>query len=456
MPNSEERIANLHLGQKDFFASGATLPLSFRIDALRRLEKCLIANEEKILDALEKDMGKPALEAYLAEYYFLLSELRLTCKKLRRWLKPERVSSPIFIHPARSKIVYKPYGNQLIIAPWNYPIQLAIAPLIAAVAAGNTVVIKPSEATPICADLIADIIAESFSAEHVAVVIGDAEVASNLLGHKWDFIFYTGSERVGKIVSKAAAKNLTPTVLELGGKCPCIVDKKVDLDKTALRILTGKFFNGGQTCFAPDYLVVHENIKTDLLEALTKALKDIPWEDSLTQLIDKKAYERVLALVPDSDNVVKKGNDAPEKLHLAPRIILNVNWEDSIMQEEIFGPLLPIVTFNNNEELIKKINLLPSPLAIYYFSKDKENQKQWIEKANAGNFCINDTMKQGMNLNLPFGGVGSSGHGRYRGKHGVKAMSYSSSVAKRYFIKDIFAMLPPYGDRLDKMRRFIK
>lgn len=457
MKNSDEVIENIYVQQQDFFASGKTLPIAFRITALRKLEQSLMDHEQDILEALEEDLGKPGMEAYLSEYYFLLSEIRLICKKLKGWLKPERVASPVFIMPARSKIVRRPYGQQLIIAPWNYPVQLAISPLVAAVAAGNTVVLKPSEMASRCALLLEEIIKKSFSTEHVAVVNGDAGRASHLLGLRWDFIFYTGSERVGKIVSEAAAQYLTPSILELGGKCPCIVDKCADIEKTIERVLTGKFFNGGQTCFAPDYLVVHESIRSEFVDALTRALNDYPWEESLARMINKDAYERVRGLVPDEPgNVFIKGADREEGLHLAPRIVSNVNWEDRIMQEEIFGPVLPVLTFADHRDLMKRINNLPTPLTIYFFSKNKLNQRAWLEGARAGAFCFNDTMKQGINLNLPFGGVGQSGYGRYRGKHGVISMSYACSVVKRYFIKDIFAMLPPYGDRLKWMRKFLK
>ncbi|MFK7909958.1 MAG: aldehyde dehydrogenase family protein, partial [Akkermansiaceae bacterium] len=410
----ENGVATLIQKQKDYFATGVTRGWDEKEQALTRLEKVLVDRRDDIIDALQQDLGKPDVEAFLAEYYFLLQELRLIRKSLKKWLKTRRVGSPFYFQPCSSKVRRDPFGVVLIMAPWNYPIQLSLSPLIAAVAAGNTVVLKPSEMAPACEKLLVDIIGEAFEPEHVATVTGDADVAADLLEKKFDFIFFTGSTQVGRIIAEKAAKNLTPNILELGGKCPCIVDATANIEVAAKRILIGKFFNGGQTCFAPDFLAVSPEIKSDLLAAMEKLLKDVPWNEEMTHIINSRHYDRLEKLIPEGAKAF--GEDDASKLRLAPRLVPDAEWEDEIMEEEIFGPILPIVTFKNHDDLMMQLSRYGSPLALYIFSEDKEAHDRLMRDVRSGGVCINDTMKQGSNLNVPFGGVGDSGYGRYRGK----------------------------------------
>jgi len=439
--------------QRNFLDAGGMRNLTNRIIALKRLEKALIENETSILGALEEDLNKPELEAYLAEFYFLLQEIRLVIRSLKKWLKPRRVRNPFYFLPSRSWIAKSPYGSTLILAPWNYPIQLSLSPLISAVAAGNTVVLKPSEKSPSSEKLITRLIEECFPPEHVTVIAGDSTVAEELLEQSFDFIFFTGSTHIGRIVARKAAEKLTPCVLELGGKCPCIVDKSADLHLTAKRILAGKMMNAGQTCFAPDYVVVHEDVKDKFVAELKSQLQNLPWEQDLAGIINQQHYDRLHNLVSDKD--IKKGEDDPARLHLAPRIVPDTEWDDRIMQEELFGPILPVLTWSDSQELIHQLKCLPSPLALYCFSSDKAFSQKLLDQTKSGSVCINDTMKQAANLNLPFGGVGESGQGRYRGEAGLSAFSYERSITQRYFIKDPFEMLPPFTGKLDQLKKWL-
>ena len=343
----------------------------------------------------------------------------------------------------------------LIVAPWNYPMQLSLSPLIAAVAAGNTVVLKPSEMAPACEQLLAKMIAEAFAPEHVAVVTGDGHVANDLTDREFDFVFFTGSTHVGKIVAAKAAKNLTPNIMELGGKCPCVVDASAKVDVAAQRILTGKFFNGGQTCFAPDYVVVAAEVKDALLEAMKEKLSTIPWSDEMAHVINERHYARLENLIPDG--ALKFGDDDRESLRLAPRLLPEVDWDAEVMQEEIFGPLLPVLSYSDYEDLLAHLGQYDSPLALYIFSEDAVMKQRLMNDVRSGGVCINDTMKQGSSLEMPFGGVGGSGYGRYRGKAGVQAFSYERAVVtKPTWGPDWFELTPPYADKINWLKRFLR
>jgi len=450
---SSKDLGALLISQRKFLDAGSMRNLTDRIHALKRLEKTLIKNETSILRALEEDLNKPELEAYLAEYYFLLQEIRLVIRSLKKWLKPRRVRNPFYFLPSRSWVARSPFGATLIMAPWNYPIQLSLSPLISAVAAGNTVVLKPSELSTSSEKLITQLIKECFPPEHVTVIQGDSTVAEELLEQSFDFIFFTGSTEIGRIVALKAAEKLTPYVLELGGKCPCIIETSADLPLTAKRVLAGKMMNAGQTCFAPDYLAVHESIKDKFVAELKLQLQTLPWEQNLATIINQQHYERLQSLVTEEHII--KGEDDPDRLHLAPRILPDIGWDDKIMQEEVFGPLLPVLTWADSRELISKLKSLPSPLALYCFSKNKDFIQNLLDQVNSGSVCINDTMKQAINLNLPFGGIGSSGQGRYRGKAGVETFSFERSITQRYFIKDPFEMLPPFTGRLKQLKKWL-
>ncbi|MGB2429089.1 MAG: aldehyde dehydrogenase family protein [Akkermansiaceae bacterium] len=450
-----ENLASLKESQRAYFDSGETRDFSYRKSALQRLENVLVKHRDEMLEALDKDLGKPGVEAYLAEYYFLLQELRLIRKSMVKWLKSRKAKSPVYFLPCSSQLRRDPYGRVLILAPWNYPLQLSLSPLIAAVAAGNTVVLKPSEMAPACEQLLVRILGEAFAPEHVAVVTGNADVANELMDQAFDFVFFTGSTHVGKKVAAKAAHSLTPNIMELGGKCPCVVDASVKVEVAAQRILTGKFFNGGQTCFAPDYVVVAPEMEGELLEAMQRILSQTPWDREMARVVNERHYARLAGLIPES--AIKFGEDDELELRLAPRLLPNVSWEDEVMQSEIFGPLLPVLTYTDYEDLLSHLRSYGSPLALYIFSQDVDMQERLMRDIASGGVCINDTMKQGSNLDIPFGGVGDSGYGRYRGKAGVHAFSYERAVVKKpTWGADWFELTPPYGDKLNWLKRFLR
>jgi len=427
--------------QRAFFASGGTRDLSTRLAALQRLERTLTERQDELLAALATDLGKPQFEAFFAEYHFLLQELRLFQRSLRRWLKPRRASSPPWFWPCRNRILREPRGVTLILAPWNYPVQLALSPLIASLAAGNTVILKPSELTPACDRFLARLIADCFPPEHVTTFSGGPEVAENVLQQRFDFIFFTGSTPVGRLVARHAATHLTPHILELGGKCPCIVHHDADLPLTARRILLGKLFNAGQTCFAPDFVLAHEDIKDALVHELHRVLQQHPWENELASIINERHYQRLQKLTEGAPPA--KGRDEPATLHLAPRLLPHATWDSPAMREEIFGPLLPILSYRDTPALLAKLKSLPAPLALYCFSRDHSFTHTLLDHVPSGGVTINDIGKHASNLHLPFGGLGDSGHGRYRGKFGLHAFSYQRAVTTRYFFSDWFEFLPP-------------
>ena len=449
-----EVVSRVMRRQREFFDAGETRDPGMRIAALRRLDKALSERREEMLEALVQDMGKPEIEAFLAEHAFLMQEIRLLCRSLKKWLAPRRVGSPFYFQPCTSEVCREPFGMALLLAPWNYPMQLSLAPLLAAVAAGNTVVLKPSEMAPACERFLASIIADCFPPEHVAVVCGGVDVATELLDRKFDFIFFTGSTEIGRVVAGKAARHLTPTILELGGKCPCVVHRSADLELTARRILAGKFFNAGQTCFAPDFVVAHEEIREALVDELERLLERLPWEKEMATIINERHYQRLLDLLGGRE--IRKGEDDRGRLHLAPRILPEADWGDRAMREEIFGPVLPVVGLKNTGELIDRLKGYASPLALYVFTRDEEFVAAVMAGIRSGSVCVNDTMKQASNLNLPFGGVGDSGHGRYRGRAGVESFSYERSVTKRYFLKDWFEMLPPRAGKTAFLKRWLK
>lgn len=440
--------------QRAFFQAGRTRELAWRCESLRRLENCLVLRTDDVLAALAQDLGKPAVEAYLSEVYFLLQEIRLTRKRLKHWLKPRRKASPLYFFPMTSRVEQEPYGCVLVMAAWNYPLQLALAPLISAVAAGNTVILKPSESASATEHLLGELIATCFEPDHVSMVTGGADVSEELTDLDFDFIFFTGSERVGKLVASRAAAHMIPCVMELGGKCPCVVDPSAAPATAARRILAGKLFNAGQTCFAPDFVIAHESCYKELLSEMQRLLRDGRWEQDLARLVNREHYERVKSLA-GADALVY-GRDEPEALRLAPRLVLRPTWSDPCMREEIFGPVLPVLAYTDTESLICQLRKLPSPLALYCFSRRSDFIATLTRTLRSGSVCINDTMKQAANLVLPFGGVGSSGYGRYRAEAGVEAFSYRRSIARRFFLPDPFSLMPPYGDKIRLLRRWLK
>ncbi|WP_193213110.1 aldehyde dehydrogenase family protein [Luteolibacter marinus] len=454
MTEPQPSISGIFTGQRSFFDKGGTRDLDARLKALARLESALQDLRQEMLDALASDLGKPEIEAYLSEHVFLLEEIRLTFRSLRGWIKPARAGHPVYFLPSRSQVIREPFGVALVIAPWNYPIQLALSPLIAAIAAGNTVILKPSEMAPASGRFLARIVDRCFPPEWVTVIPGGKETSEALLEQAFDFIFFTGSTTVGRAIAEKAAKRLTPCVLELGGKCPCVVDRGADLPQTARRILIGKLFNAGQTCFAPDFVAVHESVRDDMVKALEELLDSRPWEQEMARIVNRHHFDRLRGLI--QGDVIGKGDDDPQRLHLAPRILPRAEWDDPAMEEEIFGPILPVVGFSSLDGLIERLRGHPTPLALYCFSRDEAFIRTLLERVPSGGACINDVGKQAMNLHLPFGGAGASGHGCYRGRHGVEAFSRPRSVTRRYFLPDPFELLPPRDRAMERLRKWLR
>lgn len=452
---NEKSLSQVVCRQREFFLSGQTRDLAWRQQKLDRLESVLVDRRDAILDALAADLGKPAMEAFLAEYHFLLQEIRLVRKKMKSWLRIKRVRSPVYFHPCRSWLERHPYGVVLVMAPWNYPLQLSFSPMLTAVAAGNTVVLKPSEMAPASERLIVDIVNEVFAGEGVVVVTGGADLAQRLLDEKFDFIFFTGSTAVGRKVAEKVAGKLTPTLLELGGKCPCVISDDVDMDMTVRRVLAGKFLNAGQTCFAPDFVMVDAAVEKRFLQCAKRVLREVPWHREMASIVSEKHVERLLRL--SVGELEKFGEDDLSRNFLSPRLLCDVDWDHPVMQEEVFGPLLPVIRYRSEDELVMGLAGLQSPLALYCFSRNKKFVQKVSGALASGSLCINDTMKQFSQLNLPLGGVGESGYGRYRGRFGVEAFSYQKSVTKRYFIgKDLIELMPPYDKVFEWVKRFMR
>lgn len=430
-----------------------------RKEALKKLLKNIILHEEEILDALQKDFKKPRFESVISETSYVINDLKYTLKNISTWAKPKKVFPSLLNFPSADYIYKEPYGKVLIISPWNYPFQLAISPLIAAVAAGNSVTLKPSELTPYTSAVVSKIVRESFDIRHVLVVTGDHTIAQDLLKKRWDYIFFTGSVPVGKIVAKAAAEHLTPVTLELGGKSPCIVDETANLSLAAKRIIWGKLFNAGQTCIAPDYIVVHYRVKKKLVPLLIKeieiALGENPEQsEDFARIINLKNWKRQLSLI-ENQFLLYGGQSNEEDLYLAPTLLDVPIAESPVMQEEIFGPILPIITYENKENLYRILNRYEKPLSLYLFSEDKTFQNEIINNFSFGGGCINDTLTHFANKNLPFGGVGHSGMGAYHGRLGFDSFSHKKSVVKKANWLDIPLRYAPYKGKLNMIKRIL-
>ncbi|MCL6587838.1 MAG: aldehyde dehydrogenase [Anoxybacillus sp.] len=441
--------------QKRYFRTGATLSLSFRLAQLARLKEVIQAHEQAIIDTLAKELNKSPFEAYTTEIGIVYEEIHFIRKRLARWMKRKRVPAPLTHFGSKSYVYPEPYGVSLIIAPWNYPFQLAISPLIGAIAAGNCAVVKPSEYTPAMSALLKTIVAEAFPEEYVAVVEGGADVSQQLLELRFDHIFFTGSVPVGKIVMAAAAKHLTPVTLELGGKSPAIVDQSASMDLAAKRIVWGKFLNAGQTCIAPDYVLVHEAVKQPLLEKMKRYIDELYGNpEAYGRIVSKRHAER-LARFLTNGTIVHGGTYDIEQRWMAPTLLVDVTWDDAIMQEEIFGPLLPILTFQTMEEAIRTVQDHEKPLALYLFAEDERAQRQVLEQVSFGGGCINDTIMHIANPHLPFGGVGQSGIGAYHGKASFDAFSHYKSVIQQTTKFDIPLRYPNFPNALKWVRKLM-
>lgn len=445
---TKEEIQRILQTQRDFFATNKTKEVAFRKKQLKKLKQIIEENEDAIVEVLHKDLHKHEFESYATEIGFVLVDLDKTISSLNSWAKPKRVKTPLFMQVGSSKIQSEPYGNTLIIAPWNYPVQLLIAPLIGAIAAGNTAILKPSEYAQHTSTLFAKLLNEAFDENYIKVIEGAVEETKLLLDEQFDYIFFTGSTNVGKIVYQAAAKNLTPVTLELGGKSPCIVDNDTHLDYTAKRIVWGKFVNLGQTCIAPDYILVDQKIKAALIEKIRLYIQeffgDNPQQsDSLGRIINDKHFDRIVGYLEDGEVILGGEHDKSDR-YIAPTLLDKVGLDSQVMQEEIFGPILPIIEYGNLREAIDFIKARPKPLALYMFSKNSKKIDRVLNDTSSGGACINDTLMHIANPHLPFGGVGQSGIGAYHGQHSFDLFSHQKSVLHRSFLVEEPIRYAPY------------
>lgn len=445
--------------QRRFFESGQTRSIAFRRAQLERLRQAIKRYENAIMEALQKDLGKSPFESYASEIGMVLAELRYASKHLAKWARPCRVGVPFTHFPASGKIYREPYGVSLVIAPWNYPFQLITAPLVNAIAAGNCIVCKPSEFAPRTAAVFQEMIQQAFPADYIQVVCGGPEVSEALLEQPFDLIFFTGSPRVGKRVMCAASQHLTPVVLELGGKSPCIVDETADIPCAARRIVWGKFLNAGQTCVAPDYLLVHRSVQKALVEEMKQAIRrgytDQPLQCRDYPNILQPGHLDKLRRWMEDGMVLCGGKVDTATQKMEPTLLGNVSWESPVMQQEIFGPLLPVLTFDTLEETVEQIRRRPHPLALYLFSRNKRTVRWLTQTVTYGGCCVNDTLMHMTLPQLPFGGVGRSGMGAYHGKAGFEAFSRPKSILRRGLHPDIPLRYPPYEGKLAQLKKML-
>ncbi len=442
---------------REAFDSGITRPIAWRKKQLQQLKKLLKENEDALCEALNKDLGKSPFESWSSELNFVKNEINHTLAHLGEWMRAEQVPTPAAFHPASSEVRREPLGVVLVIAPWNYPIQLALGPMAPALAAGNCVLLKPSEVSPSCSAVLAELVPRYLDTSAVQVVEGGVPETSALLEQRFDHIFFTGSGPIGKIVMAAAAKHLTPVTLELGGKSPCIVDRKVSLEVSARRILWGKFFNTGQTCIAPDYVLVHRDKHDALLAAFERAIQRFfqgkPQESKdYGRIVSERHFDRLLALLQGQTVVTGGGSDRAER-YIEPTILRDVDPESPVMQEEIFGPILPVIPYDSLDEAIAFVNGRDKPLALYLFSRDSRTREAVLQRTSSGGVCINQTLLHLAVPDLPFGGVGPSGMGAYHGRAGFETFSHRKSIMARSTAIDPWLLYPPFTDSKQKITR---
>ncbi len=451
-----ETIAGLVDDLRQSFRRGTTRPLAWRRRQLAALEALLKENVDELVATLQKDLGKPTLEAYTTDVAVVIGEARQALKKLASWTRPEKVRTPLVQQPAKARILREPLGVVLIIAPWNYPVQLLLSPLVGALAAGNCVVLKPSEITAHTSAALARLVPKYLDPECITLIEGAVEETSALLEQRFDHIFYTGNGVVAKVVMEAAAKHLTPVTLELGGKSPCIVAADADLDVTARRIAWGKFLNAGQTCVAPDYVLAPEGRADELIEKIAGAVRDFYGDDprktsDYGRIASVRHHRRLMALMKDGGDVALGGESDEEERYIAPTILRNVASDSAIMTEEIFGPLLPVLEVKDVDEAIEFVNEREKPLALYVFTADAKTQEKVLEQTSSGGACVNATIWQLANPNLPFGGVGPSGMGSYHGRDSFEAFSHRKSVVTKSTRIDPKIIYPPYTEGKTKL-----
>ena len=457
----ETEIQALVAKQREFFLSGETLPVDYRIRALKKLKQAIAENEGKIAEALRKDLGKSGLEGFMSETGLVLSEITYMLRHVRRYAKEKTVYTPMAQFASRSYVKPTPYGVALIMSPWNYPFQLTMDPLVDALAAGNTAIVKPSAYSPATSEVIAALISSVFPPEYVAVVTGGREENQCLLNQKFDYIFFTGSQAVGREVMRKAAGNLTPVTLELGGKSPCIVDASAKIPLAARRIVFGKFLNCGQTCVAPDYILCDPRVKEELLSCLSAEIRrqfgpEPLRNENYGKIINAKHFDRLTRLI-DPQKVVCGGKWDADALRIEPTVMDNVTLDDAVMQEEIFGPVLPVLTFEGIPEVVSHVNSREKPLALYIFSEDKRNIRRVTSQCCYGGGCVNDVIIHLATSSMGFGGVGESGMGAYHGKTGFDTFSHRKSILDKKTFLDLPMRYQPYTPFHEKLiRMFLK
>ncbi len=458
---TEQEIKDILQQQNHFFSSGKTIPAEFRLKQLESLKEAMIRHETDLAAALKEDLGKSRMESYMCEIGLTLSELTWMQKHLRSLMRSKRVSTPAAQFAAKSFRSPSPYGTVLIMSPWNYPVLLTLDPLIDAIAAGNTAVVKPSAYAPCTFDVMKTMIEECFPAHYVAVVDGGRAENQALLQQRFDMIFFTGGKTVGREVLRYAAEYLTPVTLELGGKSPCIVDSTAKIRLAAKRIVFGKYLNCGQTCVAPDYILCDKRIRDELITAILAEIEKQFGKEPLKnpnygKIINEKHFERILGLI-NGEKLVYGGQSEPESLRIAPTVLNNITWDDAVMGEEIFGPLLPILTFDTLDEALDTVESHPHPLALYFFSEDKAAQKKVLDTCRFGGGCINDTIIHLATSDMPFGGVGESGMGSYHGRVGFETFSHYRSIVDKKTWMDLPIRYQKYTGLKEKMMRmFLK
>lgn len=458
---TEQEIKDILQQQNHFFSSGKTIPAEFRLKQLESLQEAMIRHEADLAAALKEDLGKSRMESYMCEIGLTLSELTWMQKHLRSLMRSKRVSTPAAQFAAKSFRSPSPYGTVLIMSPWNYPVLLTLDPLIDAIAAGNTAVVKPSAYAPCTFDAMKTMIEECFPTHYVAVVDGGRAENQALLQQRFDMIFFTGGKTVGREVLRHAAEYLTPVTLELGGKSPCIVDSTAKIRLAAKRIVFGKYLNCGQTCVAPDYILCDKRIRDELITAILAEIEKQFGKEPLKnpnygKIINEKHFERILGLI-NGEKLVYGGQSEPESLRIAPTVLNNITWDDAVMGEEIFGPLLPILTFDTLDEALDTVESHPHPLALYFFSEDKAAQKKVLDTCRFGGGCINDTIIHLATSDMPFGGVGESGMGSYHGRVGFETFSHYRSIVDKKTWMDLPIRYQKYTGLKEKMMRiFLK
>ncbi|MEM7800304.1 MAG: aldehyde dehydrogenase [Chloroflexota bacterium] len=448
--SAQLEFAEIHAAidkQRTFFATGATRDVAYRLKHLKGLQAEIMKRSDDISAALHKDLKKSEPESYVSEISTVLNELKDTIKKLPKWVKPRKVGTPLGFRPASSQIRPEPYGNTLIIGPWNYPFSLLIKPMFGAVAAGNTIVCKPSEHAPHSAQICKEIIEAVFDPQYVTCIEGGIPETTAILTEKWDYIFFTGSTHVGRIVYQAAAKHLTPVTLELGGKSPCIIDNTANLETAASRIVSSKFFNNGQICIAPDYLLIQSDVRDELVSKIIERIKqfygDNPQKsDDYGRIINERNFDRLLRLI-DQDKVIYGGESDRADKFIAPTIMGNVTLDDAVMQEEIFGPILPVMSWQSLDEVKEIVRSLDKPLVLYMYSKSNANVEEILANCSSGGVTVNDCLLQYVNKNLPFGGVGASGLGAYHGPYTFETFSHMKSEVHKAAGMDSSLRYPP-------------